>query len=418
MIRIIAAVLFFAYLAPAQTVTTITAAGAGSWTAPAGVTSIKVECIGGGGGGATMTSNGGGGGGGGGAYAERMAVAVTPGVIYNYTVGAAGQTNGGVNGGATTFTGDGGVQCIAAGGTSKANNSTTSGAGGLVASSTGDVVHVFAGGNGAAGVTGSYGGGGGSSGGSASAGNTATNASGATAITGGGPGGAGKTSPQGAGNAPANGPGGGGGGGLRTSSGTRSGGAGWAGQITITYNTMTTAVSDGVLLASSVIGQYNNNSAKTASVVENIQHVPSTQSRWGQSPAQVLPTRDLGGRGFNKAVTERNMHTASWFGIVPAQNYATDVTEHIQHVPSNQTRLGMSLPLSHMLSSSAAGSQAGALHLTAFVVENIPYVPATSFEWGAEPSVETVRPSIDTSQSYTPGGPPSVPVPRRPAVIR
>jgi hypothetical protein len=68
------------------------------WTAPAGVTSIQVECWGGGGGGSgacpdpdpnvdlIVSGNGGGGGG----YA-RSIVSVTPGVTYNITVGGGGQ---------------------------------------------------------------------------------------------------------------------------------------------------------------------------------------------------------------------------------------------------------------------------------------------------------------------------------------
>src|SRR5438874_1005904 len=63
----------------------------GTWTAPAGLTSITVECWGGGGGGGgggTVNLAAGGGGGGGG-YA-RSVVTVVPGNTYTVTVGAAG----------------------------------------------------------------------------------------------------------------------------------------------------------------------------------------------------------------------------------------------------------------------------------------------------------------------------------------
>lgn len=409
--------LLLAALASAQTVTTITSPGAGTWTAPAGVTSIKVECIGGGGGGATRTTTGAGGGGGGGAYAARLALSVTPGVAYSYTVGAAGLTNGGGNGGPTSFTGDGSVQCVAAGGASVANESATGGAGGLAASSVGDSLHVFSGGSGANGVAGSYGGGGGGSGGSASNGSAATNGTGATAVTGGGPGGNGKTSPQGAGGAPANGPGGGGGGGLRTSSGTRSGGAGWAGQIRITYNTLTTAKTEGVVLTSAAAGQYSNNSAKTAEVVENIQHVPANQSRWGQAPVQVGSIRDIGGQGHQQTVTERSAPSQAAYGLVPAQNYSTEVAEHIQHTPSTQTRLVYPETLALARKDVASGSTAGSIRYTATVVENIPHTPANHFDWGAGPS-EAPQTGSALSQAYTPGVPAAPLVPRIPAVIR
>ncbi len=59
----------------------------GSFTPPAGVTQVVVECWGGGGRGSSISSGTtGGGGGGGGAY-SRSLVAVTPGTPYTVTVG-------------------------------------------------------------------------------------------------------------------------------------------------------------------------------------------------------------------------------------------------------------------------------------------------------------------------------------------
>ena len=82
--------------------TNITAAGAGSWTCPAGVTSVQVEAWGGGGGGGGAQKigvNSYGGGGGGGAYARLNNFSVTPGSNYVFSVGAAG-TAGASSGGA------------------------------------------------------------------------------------------------------------------------------------------------------------------------------------------------------------------------------------------------------------------------------------------------------------------------------
>jgi hypothetical protein len=63
--------------------------GTFSWTCPAGVTSVNVECWGGGGGGSYVDFTTGGGGGGGGAYATRV-VSVVPGQSYTIIVGNGG----------------------------------------------------------------------------------------------------------------------------------------------------------------------------------------------------------------------------------------------------------------------------------------------------------------------------------------
>ena len=108
-----------------------TSAGATTWTCPAGVTSVQVECWGGGGAGgsALRTPNSGsvqyGGGGAGGAYAKLNSYAVTPGNTYYINVGAGGVAATG------TVTNDTKV----AGGNSWFNsvNAEPSGAGGCVA---------------------------------------------------------------------------------------------------------------------------------------------------------------------------------------------------------------------------------------------------------------------------------------------
>ena len=203
----------------------------GSFTVPAGITSITVEVWGAGGKGSTLTTNTGGGGGGGGAYAKKT-IATTPGTTYTVTVGAGATTTaaGGDSWFATTAT------VLAKGGNSAADNSNVGANGGAGApTSIGDVGFVFAGGKGANGVAGSYGGGGGSSAGN-SAGTPATSATGATAPSNGGNGGNGRSTTQGNGSIATVLLGGGGGGALRTSSGSRIGGSGVAGQVLVSWS--------------------------------------------------------------------------------------------------------------------------------------------------------------------------------------
>lgn len=214
----------------AQTSITLTPTSGSTWTAPAGVTQITIEAWGGGGKGGTRTSNGNAGGGGGGAYSKKV-VSVIPGNSYNLSVGSGSSTT--AAGGDSWFIDT--TTVLAKGGNSVADNSATGVNGGAGApTSKGDVGFIFAGGNGANG-SGTYGGGGGSSAGNAQIGNTATNATGPAAPAGGGKGGNGRSSTDGNGTA-GNLPGGGGGGAYRTSSGTKTGGAGGNGQIIISYD--------------------------------------------------------------------------------------------------------------------------------------------------------------------------------------
>jgi len=226
---------------------TFTTAGSSSWTAPAGVTSVDVEVWGGGGAGGRRTTYGCGGGGGGGAYAKST-VNVTPGTAYPYTVGAAG-TDGAspANGGNSTFNN---TDVVAEGGKSVPSNTATGGSGGLASNSTGTT--KYSGGSGW--TCSGAGGGGGGSGGTGSNGNSATSSTGASAVAGGGPGGNGGSGILGNnGSPPASGPGGGGGGGYRTFFGTRTGGAGYAGQVRLTY-TIYTVLGNGTDPSNSSIG--------------------------------------------------------------------------------------------------------------------------------------------------------------------
>lgn len=212
--------------------TLITASGAGSWMAPAGVTSVVIECWGAGGGGSSGSSGGSnqnlGSGGGGGEYATQT-VAVVPGNSYSYTVGAGGtggSTAGhqaGVAGGTTTFTGTS-TTVTAHGGAGGLNNYNPGGGG----SGSGNTTHHN---GGQGGFAYPYTGGGGSSAASGSAGNSGGTPGGAVAPSGGGNGGAGSGTSSAAGHAGAA-PGGGGGGSYFSGF---AGGAGAAGQIRINY---------------------------------------------------------------------------------------------------------------------------------------------------------------------------------------
>lgn len=220
----------------------------GTWTAPAGVTSVDVEVWGGGGaGGGQNLNSDGGGGGGGGAYSKVIGVTVVPGNTYAVTVGAGGvgvvAGTGGVGGdshfiNAATVMAKGGV-----GGAPSTGTPPAGGAGGAAAAGVGTT--KFSGGNGGQGrnnATG-RGGPGGSSAGTAAIGTSGptpwTTATAAAAPAGGGIGGNGGNINGQNGFAPASGNGGGGGG---SAEGTnRVGGAGAGGKVTISYTTAPTA---------------------------------------------------------------------------------------------------------------------------------------------------------------------------------
>jgi len=70
--------------------TVYTTPGTYSWTAPTGVTSVCVVCVGGGGGGCCGSYGNGGGGAGGGGLGWKNNIAVTPGSSYTVVVGAGG----------------------------------------------------------------------------------------------------------------------------------------------------------------------------------------------------------------------------------------------------------------------------------------------------------------------------------------
>lgn len=218
--------------------TTYNTVGTYSWTCPAGVTCVKVECWGGGGKGGSMNMNGlgGAGGGGGGAYARSM-LTVVPFHTYTVIVGAGGL--GGIypiNGDSSSFK-DGSTFCVSAiGGNGVLTNATAGASGGSSAACIGET--VYSGGNGNDG-SGSYGGGGGSSAGINAPGNNGTGSIGGIAPAGGGNGGNGRTTSSGVG-LPGNSPGGAGGGAYIFGSGFFEGGAGANGKVIITSIGLTT----------------------------------------------------------------------------------------------------------------------------------------------------------------------------------
>lgn len=222
----------------------------GTWTCPANVFSVQVECWGGGGAGGSalrtpdVSSVQYGGGGAGGAYARLNAYPVTPGGIYYINVGAGGANNSTVNdtrvsGGDSWLNSDSSPSTViiakgGQGGESAVGNTSTTryglGGAGTMDGSAGDI--VYSGGSGATGAA-SVAGGGGSSAGTDSNGTSATSNVGATAQGGGGDGGTGPTTSSangGDGFVP-----GGGGSGARASGTQRAGGTGGAGKVVLTY---------------------------------------------------------------------------------------------------------------------------------------------------------------------------------------
>jgi uncharacterized repeat protein (TIGR01451 family) len=273
--------------AGAPTPTTVTYAASGNWAVPAGVTSATVEVWGGGGGGAgSGTALQGSGGGGGGGYSSST-ITVTPLASIPYVVGAIGTAgaagnNPGVAGGDSYFNN---ATTVMAKGGSGGTAGGAGGAGGVAASGFG--TSKYSGGSGATAGASTAGGGGGGSGGTAIGGNNGAGATGATAVAGGGPGGAGcATGANCTGSAPASAPGGGGGGAYRNSAGTRAGGAGSVGRVSITY------------LAPAVPLYTNDCDSRLTELHADTGVFFSTDSRTSQYPS--MPTRIAQGtNGYN-----------------------------------------------------------------------------------------------------------------------
>ena len=99
----------------------------GTFTIPAGVTSVKVTVVGGGGGGGgvgTVSATKRAGGGGGGGYTEKILTGITPGLTLSVSVGAGGSGGNQVSGGS------GGTSSVSSGTQTITTISSTGGAGG------------------------------------------------------------------------------------------------------------------------------------------------------------------------------------------------------------------------------------------------------------------------------------------------
>lgn len=219
---------------------TITTTGAGTWTAPFGLSSVQVEAWGGGGAGGRATVNPStGGGGSGGGYVRNNALSITGGATYNYVVGAGGDgtlSTVAANGSPTWFLTN--TTIFAVGGNRGATGVSGSAAGaGGAAPSSGNLGGVngswYGGAGGTAPSTGTSGGGG-SSPGTGSNGNAATGQTGGAAPTGGWAG------PNGRNNSGGGAPGTNfstGGAGGRTNNGTQhNGGNGAPGRLILTWD--------------------------------------------------------------------------------------------------------------------------------------------------------------------------------------
>lgn len=220
----------------------------GTFTPPAGVTSIRVDLWGAGGNGGGATGNpASGGGGAGGAYTRHNAWPVTAGTVYTVNIGTAPApgTGNGAQGGSTWFQSNTSLLAVGGNGGARANNNSQGAAGGS-GPTTGNIGGQvnFYGGAGSAGVaTGGtqYGGAGGSSAGNSANGNAAAGTNGGIAPAGGGAGAAGFAGSGNGNNANTRG---GGGSGARAGSNTdRTGGAGGSGYAEIYYTCPTYTLS-------------------------------------------------------------------------------------------------------------------------------------------------------------------------------
>lgn len=221
----------------------ITFTSSGNWTCPVGVTSVQVECWGGGGaGGSAVNGLCVGGGGAGDAYV-RSTPSVSSETTYAVTVGSGGTANTtvpgyGGTGGDSWFSDSSTIKAQGGAGGQNVNTASALGTGGVGSSASSIGTTKYRGGDGWTPISTTASGGGGGSGGTGSDGTSATSYTGAAAVNGGGAGGNGSTGTHDGyvGSAP-----GGGGGGARAGASTtqRTGGAGVAGQVVLTYTTPT-----------------------------------------------------------------------------------------------------------------------------------------------------------------------------------
>ena len=263
--------LIFVTFSQGQTTAPFTTSG--TWTCPAGVTSIQVEAYGAGGGGGyggTTTNRQGGGGGGGGGYSKNTSITVIPGTTYIITIGSAG-AGGSTSTGATANGGNGGNTTATFGTTTITANGGIGGKGYINGSTggTGGTGTIFNGGAGGLGDGTGSGGGGGCGGTTSNGGNGGSRPTSSAAGTAGGgtiagPGGAGTINSSAVGGTPASNYGGGGGGGTRNFAG----GAGRGGYMLLSYICTPTGNLDcntsNDYIANVTVNTLNNNTTCTA----------------------------------------------------------------------------------------------------------------------------------------------------------
>lgn len=303
--------------------TTQTFNSTGTFTVPAGVTSVNVQVWGGGGaGGGNTTTNDGGGGGGGGAYSATNGIAVTPGASLTVTVGAAGTggTGDGGNGGDSWFINN--TTILAKGGTG--GDAPVSGAGGVAgaggAAGSGIGTTKFSGGNGGTGRDNGTGQGGP---GGSSAGTGANGTSGAAVWstttagsppTGGGAGGNGGGS--GSNGSDASAPGGGGGGAGDRIISNRSGGDGATGRVIITWTCPTYS-----LTSTSVVSPLCVTNTATVTLNGNAANLPA-----GTYTVTYNQSAPNSATGVTKTMTVTTAGTGSFTTNALANAGATTIT--------------------------------------------------------------------------------------------
>ncbi len=230
--------LFITFFGISQTTQTFSTSG--TFTVPAGVTSIQVEAWGGGGAGGGATGNpSGGGGGAGGGYVKNTSLTVIPGTTYTVTVGTGGLGSTGAGGAGNSSWFGSTATLLAVGGnggnSASGNLSTASGA---TASTSGNIgwssgFNYYGGAGGTGVALGVSSGGGGGSAGTTSNGNSALIMLGGSAVTGGGAGATGLDINSDGNSSAALG---GAGAGARAGTGAdRSGGNGYKGQVIISW---------------------------------------------------------------------------------------------------------------------------------------------------------------------------------------
>lgn len=279
-----------------------TFSASGTFTVPAGVTSVNAQCWGGGGKGGTRTSTGIAGGGGGGAYSLK-AVTVIPGTTYNVSVGMGSST--------TSAAGDSwfinNTTVLAKGGNSVANNTATGATGGASASGIGDT--KYSGGNGADGGNFfvDYGGGGGSSAGTAANGANGFGFLGGGAPTGGGNGGFGGINSQGTGGSIP----GGGGGGASSDAGSQTGSNGANGRVVLSWTCPTYSINAVVVTVPAVLGNSASIQITSGSLADATYIVTYDLSGDNTASGQTASLIFSGGSGTFQTIAITNSGTTT-----------------------------------------------------------------------------------------------------------